>query len=166
VFSCRFSIVLSDIVEHDKSGSGCWVGSRHRDCQTVTELYLLLKGIRPASALSYWNGSMKRVDVQRSCSSCVGKYSIRAPSHPTKQWNCVWNSGTTRLSCCGSECSFELIPLHEGPGKLLMIGVRDFADLRPKNRQICVHWPFFCGLEGPKSHKYSVHFRGLIEVKD
>ena len=27
-----------------------------------------------------------------------------------------------------------------GPGKLLMIGVRNFADLRPKNRQICVRF--------------------------
>jgi len=27
-----------------------------------------------------------------------------------------------------------------GPGKLLMIGVRNFADLRPKNRQICLRF--------------------------
>ena len=32
------------------------------------------------------------------------------------------------------------LPPFAGPGKLLMIGVRNFADLRPKNRQIFVRF--------------------------
>ena len=45
--------------------------------------------------------------------------------------------------CCGRTVKIVLqnLSLHHfvlGPGKLLIVGVRDFADLRPKNRQIYV----------------------------
>jgi hypothetical protein len=96
----------------------------------------------------------------------LGRYPGSKSSTVIPPSNGIASGTPERLDFRVVEANAVLIPLREDPGKLLIIGVRDFADLRPKNRQICVHWPFFCGLEGPKSHKYSVHFRGLIEVKD